>query len=84
MKQPPYLIVHNVAIGLGGGGAREWSDIIDEFVSDDAQRPPVTADPIVCRVVQTGQNLGGYVLRSSHWQTRLQLHLTMWEVYMRI
>lgn len=37
MKQPPYLIVHDVAIGLGGGGAREWSDIIDEFVSDDAQ-----------------------------------------------
>ena len=69
-----YLIVHDVAVGLGGGGARERSDIVDKFVGDDSQGPPVTAHTVVGRVVQTGEDLGGYVLRSTHRQPWLQLH----------
>ena len=68
-----HLIVHDVSIGLSGGASTEGSGVVEELKGNDAKRPPVTANSVVGCAVQAGEHLGGYVLRSTHRQTRLQL-----------
>ena len=53
MKMPD-LVVHDVSVGLSGGVSLEGGGIEQQLVGDDAQGPPVTADPVVRRAVQAG------------------------------
>ena len=62
-----HLEVHDVAIGVCGGFALKGGHLEQELVRNDPERPPVTADTVVCGTVQTGQHLGCNVLWSTHW-----------------
>ena len=68
-----YFVVHDVGIGLGSGLIFKRSRLVEQFVCNDAKGPPVAANTIVCRLVQTGQDLRSYVLWGTHWEAGLKL-----------
>lgn len=68
-----HLVTHDIIVGLAGGLPLKGCGVVEQLVSDDPQRPPVAAYPVVGSPVQAGQHLGGDVLWSAHRQLRLNL-----------
>lgn len=71
----PYLEVHDVVEGPGGGSLCEWGLPINHLISNNSDRPPVTVQAVCAPsvLVHHGQHFRSHVIRGPNGEFGIHL-----------